>query len=277
MKRTGLIGWPVAHSLSPRIHGYWIAQHKLDATYELWPIEPGQLESRLAELRSAQVHGFNVTVPHKETVMAFLDDVESGARKIGAVNTVGRMGQRLGGYNTDAYGFLNHLEEEVRRQRNAALDPFLQHVLILGSGGAARAAVSALKQRGAARITLVNRTAETAQALASEMGVQHAPWDKRSELLRDVSLLVNSTSLGMKGKPPLEIALDALPKGALVYDIVYNPLETELLRAATARGNAAIDGLGMLLYQAQAAFELWHGVEPKVDEALRAHVLAGLA
>lgn len=269
---TGLIGWPVAHSLSPVIHQYWRERHGIAGTYELIPIDPASMERGIRSLKARGVRGFNVTVPHKERIAAFLDITDNVAEQIGAVNTVVRDGATWRGTNTDAYGFLAHLREQV-----PALVPVLSRVVVLGAGGAARAVVQALREAGAGSVLLLNRTRATADALAAEFGVKTGDWAERDALLADATLLVNATSLGMIGKEPLRINLGAMAPTAAVYDIVYAPLETPLLAQARQRGLIAIDGLGMLLYQAQRAFEEWHGVLPAVDAALRAHVLAALA
>ena len=266
---TGIVGWPVAHSLSPAIHNYWRRQHGIDGSYELFPIAPEHMENELRRLKARGVRGFNVTVPHKETIVPFLDTVDETAHHIGAVNTVVRDGATWRGTNTDAYGFLTHLQ--------ASAAPSLENVVVLGAGGAARAAIVALQQAGAGSILLLNRTRSTADALAAEFRIKAGEWEQRAALLEGAGLLVNTTVLGMQGKPPLDLSLDALPLSATVYDIVYAPLETPLLAAARARGNSVVDGLGMLLYQAQRAFAEWHGVLPQVDDALRATVLATLA
>ncbi len=267
-KRTGLIGWPVAHSLSPAIHSYWLKQYGIDGSYELFPCEPHDLKRTVEKIRAEKVSGFNITVPHKETVIPHLDALDNVSRKIGAVNTVVAVDGRLFGTNTDAYGFMANLKEGV-----ADIVPHLEKVVLLGAGGAARAAIVALKDAGAKNITILNRTHDTAKILAEEFGVESDAWETREKSLDGASLLVNTTSLGMGGSPPLEISLDALPKSALVHDIVYAPLETELLKNARARGNKTIDGLGMLLHQAAGAFALWHEISPEVTDALRAHIL----
>lgn len=265
---TGLIGYPTEHSLSPTIHSYWMKQHGIDGAYKLFTTPSARLRQTAAHMKR-KVRGFNITVPHKEAVMEYLDNIDVLATRIGAVNTVtvGEDGA-LSGTNTDAYGFLENLREGCGRRL-----PDLSNVVILGAGGAARAAIVALLDAGSKQITLSNRTLETAQKLASEFGANATGWDVAGACLAGASLVVNTTSLGMKHQPPLNISLQHLGAAAVVYDIVYNPLETSLLKAAKGRGNMVVDGLGMLLYQAQKAFAIWHGVEPKVDEGLRKHVL----
>lgn len=268
---TGIIGWPVAHSLSPLIHGYWREQYSIEGSYELFPIAPEALESEIKKLKNRGPRGFNVTVPHKETIIPFLDTVDATAHHIGAVNTVVRDGATWRGTNTDAYGFITHLKESVNN-----LEPLLERVVILGAGGAARAATVALKEAGAKTILILNRTKSRADALAAEFGAKAGEWDARNDLLDGATLLVNTTTLGMVGKEPLEIDVKKMAAHAAIYDVVYAPLETDLLKAARSLRLLAIDGLGMLLYQAQLAFEEWHGIHPAVDGTLRKLVMEAL-
>lgn len=267
---TGLIGYPTEHSLSPVIHNYWMKQHGIDGAYKLFTTPSARLRQTALHMRR-KVRGFNITVPHKESVMEYLDHIDALATRIGAVNTVLVADEELSGTNTDAYGFL----ENLRHGCGGTLPDF-SNVLILGAGGAARAAIVALNDAGAGKITVSNRTLETAQKLAAEFGVSACGWDVSGACLTDATLVVNTTSLGMKNHPPLNLSLQHLGAQAVVYDIVYNPLETSLLKAAKGRGNATVDGLGMLLFQAQKAFAIWHGIEPAVDEGLRKHVLQAM-
>jgi shikimate dehydrogenase len=265
---TGLIGHPVAHSKSPRIHDYWHARYGIAGAYGLFDIPLEKLAAELPKIKALGLRGFNVTVPHKIAVMEFLDGVDDAAQKIGAVNTViARDGKWLGS-NTDAYGFITHLRAAL-----GDLTPYLSRVVLLGAGGAARAALVALKEAGAGEILLTNRTAAAAESLAQEFGAHAVPWEKREAALAGATLLVNSTSLGMQTKAPLVLDLASLPAAAAVYDIVYAPRETDLLRAATQRGNRTVDGLGMLFYQAERAFFLWHGITPEVNAALQQEVM----
>lgn len=266
---TGLIGYPTEHSKSPKIHGYWIEKHGINAEYKLFTTPPTRVRQVVKRLRDKGVLGFNVTVPHKLAVMEFLDEIDPAAQKIGAVNTVTRKGNKLIGSNTDAYGFITNLKEGLND-----LKPYLEHIVILGAGGATRAAIVALQGAGAKTITLTNRSGDKAEQLASEFGVKAEAWDRRNELLSEASLLVNTTSLGMEGQPSLSLDISLLPKAAAVHDIVYTPLETELLKNAHMAGHPVVDGIGMLLYQAQKAFEVWHGILPEVTAELRTKVLA---
>ena len=272
-KLSGLIGYPVEHSLSPRIHTYWIQKHAIDAEYKLFTTPPARVRQVVKRLRDKGALGFNVTVPHKLAVMEHLDNIDATATRIGAVNTVIFKDGKLMGSNTDAYGFITNLREGLSGKSDGDISTYLQNVILLGAGGATRAAIVALKDACAKGITLTNRSADKAASLAQEFSLKTVPWEEKNAALNAATLLVNTTSLGMLGQPPLEIDLAALPSSAAVHDIVYAPLTTELLKAARARGHKTVDGLGMLFYQAQKAFELWHGVLPAVTPALRAHVL----
>lgn len=268
--RAGVIGWPVGHSLSPKLHGFWLKLYGIDGSYEALPVEPGNLQGGLRDLIEAGYAGVNVTVPHKEGALALCDEVDAAARSIGAANTLVFRDGRIHGGNSDAFGFLENLRQEHPGWR-ADAGP----AVVLGAGGAARAIVWALLDQGAPKVRLVNRTLARAEVLAEELGgpIRPRDWSQLSGALTDAALLVNTTSLGMRGQPPLEIDLGSLPEQALVTDIVYAPLETELLRTAKDRGNPTVDGLGMLLHQARPGFEAWFGVAPEVTPELRAAVL----
>ncbi len=268
---AGVAGWPVSHSLSPRLHGFWLEHHGIDGAYLPLAVAPEHLETALRGLGDLGFRGVNVTIPHKGTALALCDEVAPLAARIGAVNTLVFEDGRLKGSNTDAFGFLENL-----RRGAPAWDPVAGPALILGAGGAARAVAVALLDAGTPELRLANRTAARAEALAEELGgeVTAVPWEARSAALGDLALLANTTSLGMTGQPPLDLDLGPLPTDALVTDIVYVPLETELLARARARGNPVVDGLGMLLHQARPGFEAWFGVAPEVTAELRAFVLA---
>lgn len=269
---AGILGWPVGHSKSPRLHGYWLAHHKIDGAYVPLPTKPENLASAVRGLVAMGFTGANVTVPHKEAVFALVDDITPAAKRIGAVNTlfIGADG-KIRGDNTDAFGFIENLRRTLP-DFSANAGP----AAVLGAGGAARAVAVALADAGCKRIVLINRTPERAATLAQAVGstVAVASWENRATALENATLLVNTTSLGMTGQPALDLSLEKLPKNAAVYDLVYAPLETPLLSAAKARGHRTVDGLGMLLYQAQAGFAGWFGVKPDVTPELRAHVLA---
>jgi len=271
--KSGVIGWPIDHSLSPRLHGFWLREHKINGSYKAIAVEPKALPATLKTLAENGYAGLNVTVPHKEAVIAHLDEITDQARRIGAVNTIAVDDKgRLMGSNTDGFGFIENLKKG-HPGFSAASGP----AVVLGAGGAARAIVAALIDEGAPSITLLNRTRKRAERLAEELGgpVRVVDWDARNAAIKDAALLTNTTTLGMTGKSALDISLDALPIEALVNDVVYVPLETPLLVAARARGNATVDGLGMLLHQGRPGFAAWFGVDPQVTDDLRRHVLSG--
>lgn len=269
---AGVMGWPVSHSLSPRLHGYWINEYNIAGSYVPIAVEPDRLEQAVRALPALGFAGVNLTIPHKETVMPFLDDISEMARMIGAVNliTVAVDGS-LCGDNTDAYGFLAALRD-CAPSWSAATGP----AVVFGAGGASRAVIAALVMEGVSEIRLVNRTGSRADALAERFGktVSSIDWSARHETLGDAALIVNTTQCGMNGENPLDLSLGSLNDAAVVNDIVYVPLETPLLRDAAARGNPTVDGLGMLLHQAAPAFHAWYGIDPPVTDSLRDHMLA---
>jgi shikimate dehydrogenase len=273
-KLAGVMGWPVSHSLSPVLHGHWLDSLGIDGAYVPLAVAPENFAEVLKALAKMGFRGVNVTVPHKEAALAAVDDADALARRIGAVNTVtvGADG-KLTGTNTDGFGFLENLKEGA-----PSWNPAAGPAVVLGAGGAARAVIVALIDAGAPEIKLINRTRARAERIAEDLGgpVTVHDWDDRAAILVSANLLVNTTTLGMIGKDPLEITLDALPVAALVNDIVYAPLETGLLAAARARGNPVVDGLGMLLHQARPGFEAWFGQAPRVTADLRARILAHL-
>ena len=274
MKHACVIGWPVAHSRSPVIHRYWLKLYGLEGAYEQEAVRPEEIAEFLKTLGSHGYAGANVTLPHKEAALAAADRADQAATTIGAANTLWLDAKGLlHASNTDAYGFMTHLAQEAP-DWNKGKRP----VMVLGAGSAARAILQGLIEAGASKILLANRTGDRAKVLAQSFGprVSVVPWEDRSKALAGCGLLVNTTSLGMTGKPPLDINLSALPLDAIVADIVYSPLETPLLAAAVGRGNRAVDGLGMLLHQAVPGFERWFGVRPEVTPALRAQVAAHL-
>ena len=274
MKHACVIGWPVAHSRSPVIHRYWLKLYGLEGAYEQEAVRPEEIAEFLKTLGSHGYAGANVTLPHKEAALAAADRADQAATTIGAANTLWLDAKGLlHASNTDAYGFMTHLAQEAP-DWNKGKRP----VMVLGAGSAARAILQGLIEAGASKILLANRTGDRAKVLAQSFDprVSVVPWEDRSKALAGCGLLVNTTSLGMTGKPPLDINLSALPLDAIVADIVYSPLETPLLAAAVGRGNRTVDGLGMLLHQAVPGFERWFGVRPEVTPALRAHVAAHL-
>jgi len=264
---AGIIGWPVAHSRSPVVHNYWLAEHHLQGSYVLLPVLPERLPAALAGLVALGFRGCNVTTPHKQAVMPLIEHIDPMAARIGAVNTIVVQDDgSLRGFNNDGNGFVQSLRDEKPGWR-----PDEGPITILGAGGAARAILVALAAQGSKEIRLVNRTFEKAQTLAAELGppIVAVRWEERAEALRGAATLINATTQGSAGKPPLDLPLDALPREAIVGDAIYVPPETPLLAAARARGNRTANGLGMLLNQARPAFEAWFGVMPSITPGLR--------
>ena len=276
-RRVCVIGWPVAHSRSPLIHNHWIAKYGIgDAEYMRLAVEPGDADETIRNLRSLGYIGANVTVPHKEAAFAALDRHDAVAKRLRAVNTIVTLADgSLEGRNTDGYGFIANLKEQAPVWQ-ADKGP----AVILGAGGAARAIAAALEDEGVPEIRIVNRTPSRAEALAGGLELEHARIFAIAETgaaLEGAALLVNTTTLGMKGENDVELDLSPLPEPALVTDIVYTPLETGLLRRAREAGHEVVDGLGMLLHQAVPGFEAWFGIRPEVTEELRRLVLADIA
>src|SRR5689334_18969972 len=263
---AGLLGWPVAHSRSPVIHNHWLARYGIPGRYVLFPVPPEKLEAAVRGIASLGLRGCNVTTPHKQAIFPLLDRVDDLARRIGAVNTVVvDQDGALSGFNNDGNGFIQSLRDADARWR-----PDSGPILVLGAGGAARAVVASLAAQGAKQIRVANRTRDKAEdhGEAVGRGVGVVAGDGRQDALDGVALLANATSLGSAGKPPLEIALDRLPRHALVGDLIYVPRETPLLAAARQRGNVTVNGLGLLLNQARPAFNAWFGVMPEITPEL---------
>jgi shikimate dehydrogenase len=265
-----VIGWPVTHSRSPVIHRFWLNELGIAGDYVIHPVEPRLIGAFLLDFAGSGFVGANVTVPHKEAAFAAVAEADDAAAAVGAVNTLWLEDGRLIGANTDAHGFLANLDGDA-----PGWDENPGPAVVLGAGGAARSAICALVGRGFGPVHVVNRTVARAEALAGRFGkpVTAHDWAAIPRLLKDARLLVNTTSLGMAGQPPLEIDLAPLARDALVHDIVYMPLETPLLAAARVAGLRAVGGLGMLLHQAVPGFERWFGQRPKVTGALRQAVL----
>ncbi len=270
--RACVIGWPVAHSRSPLIHGYWLEQYRLSGHYDKQAVPPEDFPAFLDSFAESGFVGANVTVPHKELAYELVDRREPAADAVRAVNTIWLDDGQLVGDNTDVYGFLANLDEGAPGWDGGS------HAAVIGAGGAARAVLKGLIDRGFTGIRLANRTVSKAQGLAEAFGpaVQPVAWAERGAMLDGCALLVNTTSLGMEGSPALDIDLAALPDDAVVTDIVYVPLQTPLLRAAEARGLRTVDGLGMLLHQAVPGFARWFGVRPEVTPELRARIVADI-
>lgn len=286
--RAGVIGHPIAHSKSPIIHGYWLQKYGIAGEYLRYDIAPQDLKSGVARLVELGLRGFNVTLPHKESILELCASQSELAQKIGAANTITIDDSgRLHADSTDGFGFLQNMAAHVPN-----LVWHNKTIMILGAGGAARAIVGALMTCGAAQIILVNRTFDKAAALGAEFNrkfaqgsemipaeiipvkIIPAPWTAILEFLPRCDVVINTTSLGMRGQAALEINLDPLPAHAMVSDIVYAPLETELLKQARRRHVTAVTGIGMLLHQARPGFARWFGIEPAVTPELEALVLS---
>lgn len=263
--RAFVMGHPIAHSRSPMLHGYWLKRYGIAGSYERVDVPPDGLATFFDTFDEQGWVGGNVTVPHKTAVIPYLGRIDDAAEAMGAVNTIWREEDALVGGNTDSLGFMGNLDELV-----PGWDSTARRAVILGAGGATRAAAYGLKTRGL-DVALCNRTVAKAEALAAHFGdgVSAHGLDDLDKLMRDADVLVNATSLGMVGQPPLEIDLAPLKSDAIVYDVVYVPLETALLKAAKARGLRTVDGLGMLLHQAVVGFSHWFGRTPEVTEELR--------
>ncbi len=267
--KTGVIGHPISHSKSPMIHGYWIEKYVLSGSYDAIDIAPDQLKQGVLNLIDQGYSGFNVTVPHKVAMMDICDELSDGARMIGAVNTVEVRGSKLYGSNTDGFGFIQNIKTYAPKDWS-----FDGKAVVLGAGGAALAVVHALLEEGASEVLILNRTREKADALCAKFGGKpvSGDWSERNNLIQDANLIVNTTSLGMAGQPPLEIDLNGM-RNALVNDIVYAPLMTDLLIQAEQNDLSIVTGIGMLLHQARPGFELWHGIMPYVTKDLEDLVL----
>jgi len=264
MKRAAVLGHPISHSLSPKLHGYWLKKYQIDGLYEAIDTPPEILSERLSQLMSEGYKGVNLTVPLKELAMPLMDELTETACQIGAVNTVTFHQGKFCGDNTDAYGFIANLEQHVSNISN-----YLNHAVIIGAGGAARAVIAGLLVRGVKRITLTNRTLNKAEKLAEMSSViEVVEWEKRNEYLSDATLLINTTSLGMDKQPPLSLSIETLPPNALVTDIVYHPLQTDLLKESIKRDNNIVTGIGMLIHQAVPAFKAFYGQKVELDEQL---------
>lgn len=271
-RSAGLIGWPIGHSRSPMLHGYWLRRYAIDGAYIPLPVAPGRLADALRGLVALGFAGCNVTIPHKEEAARLVDRLDPVGARMGAINLiVVEPDGSLSGYNKDGFGFIENLRDGEPGWR-AAAGP----AVVLGAGGGARSVVASLIDEGAPEIRLLNRTRARAEALAGAFGgpVRVLDWPERHAALAGAALLVNTTNQGMQGQPALDLCLDALPRSALVCDIVYNPLQTPLLAAAAARGHRLVNGLGMLLHQARPAFEAWFGVAPAITPELRASIEA---
>ncbi|MBV9346360.1 MAG: shikimate dehydrogenase [Pseudolabrys sp.] len=272
-RKACVIGWPIGHSRSPLIHNYWLKKYGIDGEYTKREVAPDALADFVGSLRANGFAGINVTIPHKQAVLK-LSKPDERAEAVGAANTLWYEGDTLCSTNTDVEGFLNNLDAGVPGwSRN------LENVVVLGAGGAARAVVHALMGRKAAHIHVVNRTRKSADDLAARFGkaVTADNWDALSTLLARASLLVNASSAGMKKQGALDVDLNSANPSLTIAELVYDPRDTALLKAARARGLRAVDGVGMLMHQAVGGFERWFGRRPEVTSELRALVEADLA
>ncbi len=272
---AGVVGWPIGHSLSPKLHGHWLARYGAPGFYVPLGVRPQDFETAFRSLPKLGFRGVNVTIPFKESVLGLATGVTDRAALIGAANTISfRPDGGIHADNTDGYGFLQNLRAAMPGW-TAAAGP----ALVIGAGGASRAVISALLSDGAPELRLANRTRARAEMLRDHFGarVTVIDWNRASDAVAGAMTIVNTTPLGLEGHAELPLRLDAAPRGALVTDIVYRPLVTPLLRQAERLGLATVDGLGMLLHQAAPGFESWFGIRPEVDAELRAAVLAAMA
>ncbi|MGE6742459.1 shikimate dehydrogenase [Allorhizobium pseudoryzae] len=272
-KKAFVIGTPIRHSRSPMIHGYWLKNFGIAGSYQAVEVQVADLDGFLGELRtSGEFQGGNVTIPHKERACALADEPDELAKELGAANTLWLDEGRLKATNTDGYGFAANLDERARGWDETS------RAVILGAGGASRAIIQAVRDRGVSEIHVVNRTEARAQELADRFGarVYAHPMDALTEVMQGAGLFINTTSLGMDGEGSLDIDFTVMDAKAVVTDIVYVPLETPTLAQARAQGFTAVDGLGMLLHQAVPGFEKWFGRRPVVDETVRALVIADM-
>ncbi|MGE5639165.1 MAG: shikimate dehydrogenase [Clostridia bacterium] len=271
MRRACIMGHPVAHSRSPLIHNYWLKQLGIEGSYDFMDLEPGAFAPFVSEMEKRGYVGGNVTLPHKEAAYRLAEQRDEASEAVGALNVLWLENGRLMGGNSDVPGFMANLDDQAPGWQVPSC-----RAVILGAGGAARSAAYALRQRGV-QVRIVNRSRERADELAARFSASAHGMDALPALLRDADLLVNCTSLGMQGKPPLELDLAPLKRSAVVSDVIYVPLETALLREARSRGHRVVDGLGMLLQQAGYGFRKWFGGDPRVTPELRALLEADIA
>lgn len=270
--RAAILGYPISHSLSPVLHNHWLTTYGIAGSYTAMAVTPEALKGALQGLIERGYAGCNLTMPHKEAALSLMDDHDESCLMSGAVNTVVMRNGRLKGYNSDGFGFVESLDAQAPNWSG-------DRVVVLGTGGAARGIIASLRVRGAKHFVLINRTMAKAERVVKQFklsAVDVVDWQERDAALKDASLIINCTALGMDGQAPLDIALDAAPVSAVVADIVYRPLRTPLLAAAAARGMTTVDGLPMLLHQGRLGFEHWFGVDPAVTPALYDAIVARL-
>ena len=269
---AGVIGWPIAHSKSPILHGDWLRKYGIQGHYVAIGLKQEKFEDGLRALMTLGFKGVNVTIPYKENVLSIATSISDRAALIGAANTlIFRENGSIRADNTDGYGFIQNIRQKEPDWRGSD-----GPALVLGAGGASRAIVSSLLDDGAPEVRITNRTRHRADLIKDQFGakITVVDWARVNDAMDGIATLVNTTSLGMIGQPPLKIRVSACPKSALVTDIVYNPLKTELLAAAEEFGLRTVDGLGMLLHQGVPGFEAWFDIRPEVDDALRQAVLS---
>lgn len=272
MIRACVMGSPVSHSLSPRLHGFWLRQYKIDGEYTRQEVTLEQLKGSLEKLAAQGFSGCNLTLPLKEAALPMMDDLDESCTNAGAVNTVVIRNNKMTGYNSDGFGFLESLKAQ-----QPAWDG--TNIVIIGTGGAARGIIATLKNDGAKHFQLINRTRAKADSVIKDLHLKNADaldWQDRHQALKKATLLVNCSSLGMAGQPPLELDLSILPKTAVVCDIIYKPRMTPLLVAAKRRGNPVVEGLPMLLHQGRLGFRHWFGLDPAVTAELYNEMTTGV-
>ena len=271
--KAGVVGWPISHSRSPIIHQHWLKKYNLTGYYDKFEVDSQEFKNFLNSHCRNELKGINVTIPLKELALKFCDETETVAREIGAVNTIWVEDGKLYGTNTDSYGFVANLDHKISNW-----DKNIESAVVIGAGGAAKAIVWALIDRGCSKVNIVNRTLSRAEevALKHSKNVYAHDWHSMDNLLTTANIVINTTSLGMVGQERLKIDISRLPESAIVSDIVYTPLKTDLLKSAEDRSLRFIDGLGMLLYQAIPGFEKWFGVRPEVTDELRNELILSL-
>lgn len=267
VKKACVMGWPVSHSLSPLLHGYWLKKYGIAGEYATMAVMPENLKDALRSIADKGYRGCNLTLPLKEAAMELMDEHDDSCLMSGAVNTVVIEKGKLKGFNSDGFGFLENLKAQMPDWQGG-------RVVVIGTGGAARGIIASLRGAGAKHFVLVNRTKEKAEKIVKvfDLPADIYEWRQRHAALKDATLLINCTSLGMEGEGELELDMALLPKAAGVCDIVYRPLMTPLLCAARARGNPAVEGLGMLLHQGRLGFDYWFGRDPEVTPELYAEM-----
>jgi len=275
MKKAFVTGWPIKHSKSPLLHGFWLTQYSIDGSYEAVAISEDDFPQFLKKLEAGEFAGGNITIPHKEAAFNQIAQKNHAAEMIGAVNTVWVENGKLYASNTDAYGFTANLDDYAPEWRNG------KTAIVLGAGGASRAVIHAILEANFERIIIANRTFARAENLAKHFGekCEVIEWHMLQGLMPEADFIVNTTSLGMSGHHTSEVSLPEFANvkpELIVTDIVYTPLETPFLKAAADKNLKTVDGLGMLLHQAVPGFEKWFGVKPQVSKELRAHILEAL-